>query len=57
MGSKGLAVVHSEDDLKNYNNTGQASFPSFLGAVKNPDLNVVYQEMLFSDEYGYGYYK
>jgi len=52
MGSKGLAVVHSEDDLKNYNNTGQASFPSFLGAVKNPDLNVVYQEMLFSDEYG-----
>ena len=45
MGSKGLAVVHSEDDLKNYNNTGQASFPSFLGAVKNPDLNVVYQDI------------
>lgn len=53
MGSRGLRIVHNEAelfDLVKANST--ISAPSFLKEVIEPDCGLVFQEMIFGQEYG-----
>lgn len=52
MGSRGLAILHSDDELDMYYNINNVSFPSFLGEVRDKKKGIIFQELLSSNEYG-----